>query len=413
MFFKQMHKYLLFFTIFGMWSTWECFKNKHKLQACSILSIILGLIWSSSAYLLDMLYAYNSLSNTVANLLHILMVLTHLIIVVESIVQKKSQLKLIQKISNVDTSLNSKLKVLVPYREEKQALFVRCFILISIVVFVLIFFVTYANIKNIYYNLMYPSMFANFFIRLRSIQILFWVYLVRTRYILIVNELKRIQIEMYKMTNNERLLNHDGRSEINSANNSIKANECVYDRILNLKLIYGELNESCELINNIFGTSLLALTLQNFVNFTTHCYWPFLLLFDFDTFVLSVCLLIPIVVVFGSLAFYCSSCFENVSNFFAAINRRNVLKNWLSRYVFMQGRLIEVNLHRIPTDREIEPLNDLIREFSLQVHHQQFIITANGYFIVNLNLVSTVSHFISMSKHRFFIILFGSLEKNH
>lgn len=58
----------------------------------------------------------------------------------------------------------------------------------------------------------------------------------------------------------------------------------------------------------------------------------------------------------------------------------------------LQGRLIEVNLLRIPIDRENETQNNLIREFSLQIQHEPFIITANGLFSVNLHLVGRVSN---------------------
>lgn len=36
--------------------------------------------------------------------------------------------------------------------------------------------------------------------------------------------------------------------------------------------------------------------------------------------------------------------------------------------------------------------NDLIRAFSMQVHHEYFFISANGFFQINLNLLSSVSN---------------------
>lgn len=57
---------------------------------------------------------------------------------------------------------------------------------------------------------------------------------------------------------------------------------------------------------------------------------------------------------------------------------------------FSQARLIETNLHRISIDEENESQNDLVREFSMQVHHEQFSITASGFFHVNLDLLGSV-----------------------
>lgn len=48
-------------------------------------------------------------------------------------------------------------------------------------------------------------------------------------------------------------------------------------------------------------------------------------------------------------------------------------------------------LHRITRDKENEPQNDLIREFSLQVIHEQIAITANGFFNIDYDLLGAVS----------------------
>lgn len=55
-----------------------------------------------------------------------------------------------------------------------------------------------------------------------------------------------------------------------------------------------------------------------------------------------------------------------------------------------KAQLIERNLHRISIDRDKKAENDLIREFSLQVHHGRFFITANGFFPIDLNLIGSV-----------------------
>ena len=49
-------------------------------------------------------------------------------------------------------------------------------------------------------------------------------------------------------------------------------------------------------------------------------------------------------------------------------------------------------LHRITRDKENEPQNDLIREFSLQVIHEPISITANGFFNIDFDLLGSVSN---------------------
>lgn len=47
-------------------------------------------------------------------------------------------------------------------------------------------------------------------------------------------------------------------------------------------------------------------------------------------------------------------------------------------------------LHRIAREKENEPQNDLVREFSLQVIHESISITANGFFNVDFDLLGSV-----------------------
>lgn len=47
-------------------------------------------------------------------------------------------------------------------------------------------------------------------------------------------------------------------------------------------------------------------------------------------------------------------------------------------------------LHRITREKENEPQNDLIREFSLQVIHEPIFISANGFFNIDFDLLGSV-----------------------
>lgn len=53
---------------------------------------------------------------------------------------------------------------------------------------------------------------------------------------------------------------------------------------------------------------------------------------------------------------------------------------------------MEINLHRIPFNDRNEPQMDLVREFSMQVHHNRLSISANGFSRIDLNLLGSVQN---------------------
>lgn len=93
------------------------------------------------------------------------------------------------------------------------------------------------------------------------IQLTFFVYLIRNRLILITEELNDIQNIFLNVPNEPIFVNSSGNTP--SINN----------RLLNLKQIYGKLHDSCELWSNAFGISILANTIETFIDFTAHAYW--------------------------------------------------------------------------------------------------------------------------------------------
>lgn len=112
LFFKEIRNYFVFFTIFGLSVfTRENSKYKFEIRVCSFLSIIFVFYSFFFAYAFDEFNHFNSISNTINNLTYIFILLTHSIIVIESIVRKETQLKLVQSLSSVDNLFNIKFKV--------------------------------------------------------------------------------------------------------------------------------------------------------------------------------------------------------------------------------------------------------------------------------------------------------------
>lgn len=99
--------------------------------------------------------------------------------------------------------------------------------------------------------------------RLRCVQVLFFVYLLRSRLIHVNDKVKEILTVQNAHTADGNVM-YDAKNIVfilDTANSKYS----TYDRLLNLKQIYGELYEICELINVTFGWSLLAVVTQCFV----------------------------------------------------------------------------------------------------------------------------------------------------
>lgn len=56
----------------------------------------------------------------------------------------------------------------------------------------------------------------------------------------------------------------------------------------------------------------------------------------------------------------------------------------------MQTRFLGSDLHRIMQDSKNEDLNDLIREFSFQILQEPISISANDFFGIEYQLLSSV-----------------------
>lgn len=307
-----MRAYFLFLILFGLWSTWANSKYKAQIRVCSFVSVALVLICSSTAYFMNNFYVNNSLSNAVINCMYIFVILTHWIIIVESICQKSAQTKLIQNLSLCDEIFKTTLKVMIQYRKEKCKIFTQGFGLISILLIVKIIIALYAWYRNLKFAFMYPAMYTIFILRLRPIQIIGFVYLLQNRLILIVEELKDIQNTQSNGINQRKSNCCRTSSDSISSDPSVKCS--IYDRLINLKQIYSILYETSQLINQAFGYSLLISSTQIFVDFTSNCYWGYLRLQYFRGH--SINLFFPDILLLCILAFYCTSCFQYVSNLF-------------------------------------------------------------------------------------------------
>lgn len=262
-FLDEMGGFNAFFLVFGLFPSWQTQKYRPFLIVYSIFSILLVFAIFVSAVYIHKVFNDNTLSSAVAYSFLLSILATHLIIILQSLFHRKAQMKLVEKFSYVDHLFNSKLQLFISYRNEKRALFIRLLILLSTFVVIklgLIIHLYYGrNLNSFWFHCLYSIWIS----RLRSAQVLFYVYLLRSRLILVNDKVKDILIARNRYSGNlnecQPIVNKKNIAVVFDTSSSRFS---TYDRLLNLKQIYGELYEICELINVTFGWSLLAIITQ-------------------------------------------------------------------------------------------------------------------------------------------------------
>lgn len=307
-FFEHIQYYILLFTIFGLWSYRQT-TSKYKLLIRFYLAYVVFLEIGAFAYVISCSYKVilnSSLSKNVSNWMYIIITLTHLVIVFETFVKSKHEAQLIDKFVSVDQLFDKKLQIMIAYKRERKQIFRRFFIVIASIIYLKGALSAYLHYHNEIFTSWYPALFSIWIMTLRSIQVVFFVYLVRGRLELIDHELKSIRNPQMIRVNADR-----------SRQNATILRIIILNRVKTLKKIYAKLFDACELINKTFGWSLLAIITQCFVDFTFNSYWSFLYLNDaapeIVSLIICVSLLLPIAMLSSILSFYCHTCFQQVS----------------------------------------------------------------------------------------------------
>lgn len=139
------------------------------------------------------------------------------------------------------------------------------------------------------------------------------------------------------------------------------------DDILIFKRFYATLFETMKLLENCFGWSLLAQVSFTFIDITFNLYWFFVALLSLDDKIRVVdCIfdIIPAVVTFSCLV---HSSFDSNKKAKELINMTSKLyTNTTSCY------------------------NKMVKEFLLQIHHEKIENSANDFFIIDFQLLSSV-----------------------
>lgn len=298
-FHNQMQKFFAFFILFGMWSSWQNFKYKKLLRAHSVFSIAIACFSFCSTFLFKPFHAFNTFPHTVSNLLFMSVLFTHLIIVLESGTQSVAQSELVERFTFVDRLFEMKLQVRIPYEKEKRKVFIWMLVIASVEVIIKLCCVIYLIFWSKVYQYDYFILYSNMLICLRMIQVFFLIYLIENRLNLINKELREIQ-RMHTQTGSAH-------------NKVIQILDNSYNRILSLKQIYDELYGICNQISIIFGRSLLTIVSHIFFYTTFEWYWAYRNLSNPANMIICLGFAGTNLVILGALAFFCTSCSQQVS----------------------------------------------------------------------------------------------------
>lgn len=315
-FFNEKRTFIVYYILFGLWFYWNNTKYTILIRAYSIILTILVPFAYYCGIVSNKIFEQATISTGVAIVLSAFILVAYFIIIIESM-WKNKQKELIEKFSIVDYIFSRKLNICVPYQKEKRDLLVRNVAVIIIILLLIVFFVIYLLFNQ--NSFMYAILHANGILRIRLMQVMFFVYLVQIRLDLINKELTAIRNahvnDADKKCTSKDVSKISGTFEENKFTIKLR----TYERILKLKLIYDNLYDAYEMINRIFGIGLLAIFVQSFCGLVSYCYWLFFIVEDtpldygslFVTLNFSIQNLAPMSI----LAFYCSKCYKIVSNF--------------------------------------------------------------------------------------------------
>lgn len=311
MFFKLFRNYIVFFIIFGLWSTWENSRYKWQLRVYSNLLIVTVLFAYLSAVFMNQFFESFSLATSIATTVFYTLLFAHLVIAIETSLKTKIQIILLKKLSLIDQLFKRNLNIYMQYPKQKQSLFLMNLLMVSIILSAKGGIFIYVYCQQETYNFFFSSMYSDWMMRLRSIQLIFFAYILQTRLSLINNELVNLKNECNSFS--------PGSSFVAIENPNIKRR--IFCRIIALKQCYGELYGVCTLINTLFGYSLLAIITQHWIDFTANCYWLFQVYsfsngtFENETLVISFFYVSPNIMILYALIYFCSSCSKQVRNY--------------------------------------------------------------------------------------------------
>lgn len=309
-FFDAFREFFILSSIFGLWPSWKSCKYPTLLTIYSLLQIVYIIIFGLFAFW-NFELTGSTLSVIIGHSILWSILLTHLVVIIEALIHRNAHLHLIEKFSSVDLLIKSKLRVVISYRTEKSTIFYRLSLQLIISFLIRIALAIHMTYRHKIDIIWYQCLLSIWVIRMRNYQMLVFVFMLRTRLHYIYEKLSqsRIGYNLYSQRKNQWIIGDDNTGFVLD---SMWTKNPLYEQLIILKQIYGRIYEICEQINHLFGSSLLTVVVQSFMDIITNLYWIYQTLqiteLDVERAIDCTFFLVPVVTNMIIMCFYCSSC---------------------------------------------------------------------------------------------------------
>lgn len=306
-FIREFRSFIIFFYLFGLAPISDNQRLRYILYINSFFQIsLITYIFTSVTFLQSA--AEESALSTIVNYLFLAGITsTHLIIMLQAFFARKEQFSLLKTFAEADVLLKKKLKYKSRYAHERHSIWLK-FLIFATVLFLVKACFIYRLYFSPYGEFWIPCYYSFFILRLRCLQILFYVFLLTHR-LNVVSEL------LSEFTCSDTFL-CEKQKDFFLLDPSI-AKSSKFERLLHIKQIYGKLYDINGLINDSFGWSLLVMFAQNFIGFTSYGYWLFATIndkvVDYNFAIICICLITPVIISITVLTYSCNTCSNAVS----------------------------------------------------------------------------------------------------
>lgn len=230
-----------------------------KFYSAFNILLIVG-IFCSAFFLYPVLEDSESLSLLVGGLVFIGLIITHFLNILQAFASRNDQMMIYQKFDEIDYLLQNQLLVNINYARLRKRLFIKYFIIMTIVLAIQATSIISVTINGLFFRYYLHLILPILIIRIRCIQNMFYVDLIKDKLNLMNQKLDDIVKK-----------NRDKMAFILFADNLQKFGKremktSLYDQLMTLKQIYGKVWDVSNLINDCFGWSLLAI-----VELTFYC----------------------------------------------------------------------------------------------------------------------------------------------
>lgn len=181
------------------------------------------------------------------------LLITHFLNVFQAYTSRHEQVSIYQKFDEIDYMLQNLLLVNINYSRLRTRLLIKYFIIIIIMIAIQATSITSVSINGLFFRYYIHLLLPIFIIRVRCIQNMFYVDLIKEKLRLMNQKLediiKKNRDKMAFILFADKLQKFEKKDMKTS----------LYDQLMTLKQIYGRVWDISNLINDCFGWSLLAI----------------------------------------------------------------------------------------------------------------------------------------------------------